>query len=116
MWYKQVSVQTIVWVANRDKPVRDPISSALTIFGGNLVLFNESQVPIWSTSSTVSVSGSVEAVLGDDGNLVLKNGPNSLWQSFDFPSHTLLPGMRIRLDQKTSKNQIFSSWRSPEDP
>ncbi|GLT48121.1 hypothetical protein SLA2020_217620 [Shorea laevis] len=119
MWYNKVSQQTVVWVANREKPVGDPNSSALRISDGNLVLFNESQVPIWSTNVGTAGSSSVEAVLGDDGNLVLRNGPNStfnLWESFNFPAHTWLPGMKMKLDKRTNKSQLLTSWRNSEDP
>ncbi|CAL2249479.1 unnamed protein product [Prunus armeniaca] len=50
MWYKKVSVKTIVWVANREQPVSDRFSSELRISDGNLVLFSESKAPIWSTN------------------------------------------------------------------
>ncbi|KAJ0966049.1 hypothetical protein J5N97_027187 [Dioscorea zingiberensis] len=39
-----------------------------------------------------------------------------LWQSFEHPSDTFLPGMRLTLDKKTGKNQLFTSWKSPSDP
>ena len=44
MWYKEVT-QTIVWVANREKPLLNKFSSELRIQDGNLVLFNESKNP-----------------------------------------------------------------------
>ncbi|GMN33553.1 hypothetical protein TIFTF001_041909 [Ficus carica] len=77
MWYKQVSLQTVVWVANRDKPVSDGFSNELRISDGNLVIFNESKIPIWSTDvNSTSSSASVQAVLHDNGNLVLNDGSN----------------------------------------
>ncbi|XP_020414521.1 G-type lectin S-receptor-like serine/threonine-protein kinase At2g19130 isoform X2 [Prunus persica] len=119
MWYSKrlVSLETIVWVANRETPVSDRFSSVLRITDGNLVLFNESNTPIWSTylASTAN-SGSAEAVLLDSGNLVLRNaGSNAntsepLWQSFDHPTHTWLPGARIGF------NSVTTSWKSSEDP
>ncbi|OMO99880.1 hypothetical protein COLO4_13063 [Corchorus olitorius] len=102
MWYGLglVSEKTPVWVANRETPIRDRFSAELRISDGNLVLFNESQLPIWSTNVSSSTgSSSVIAVLEDTGNLVLKDGPNSstlLWQSLEHPSHTWLPGAVAR--------------------
>jgi hypothetical protein len=65
MWYStsKVSTQTIVWVANRDRPVSDISSSVLRISDGNLVLFNEFQIPVWSTNLNSTTSSPVEAVL-----------------------------------------------------
>ncbi|XP_022763999.1 G-type lectin S-receptor-like serine/threonine-protein kinase At2g19130 [Durio zibethinus] len=119
MWYGKVSQQTPVWVANRETPVRDIYSSELKISNGNLELFNESQVPIWSTNISSSSSSSVVAVLEDRGNLVLRDGPNSstpLWQSLDHPTHTWLPGGKLSLNKRTNKSQLLTSWKNSEDP
>ncbi|XP_059449693.1 G-type lectin S-receptor-like serine/threonine-protein kinase At2g19130 [Corylus avellana] len=122
MWYSlsKVSTQTIVWVANRDKPVSDKSSSVLRISDDNLVLFNESQIPVWSTNLTSNTSSSpVEAVLRDDGNLVVRDGSNSskyLWQSFDYPTDTWLPGGKIAFKKITNENQRVFSWKNEEDP
>jgi hypothetical protein len=122
MWYSlnKVSTQTIVWVANRDKPVSDISSSVLRISGGNLVLFNESQIPVWSTNLTSTTSSSpVEAVLLDEGNLVVRDGSNSskyLWQSFDHPAHTWLPGGKIAFNKITNEKKRLISWKNEENP
>ncbi|XP_008230190.1 PREDICTED: G-type lectin S-receptor-like serine/threonine-protein kinase At2g19130 [Prunus mume] len=125
MWYSKqlVSLETIVWVANRETPVSDRFSSVLRISDGNLVLFNESNTPIWSTNLTsTTTSGSAQAVLLDNGNLVLRaNGSNAstsepLWQSFDHPAHTWLPGARIGFNTVTNQTLILTSWKSSEDP
>lgn len=119
MWYKKVSEQTIVWVANRDTPVTDNRSSQLKILDGNLVLFNESQVPVWSTNLT-SNSTSLEAVLLDEGNFVLRVtgavSNETRWQSFDHPTHTWLPGAKLGLDKRTKTPQLLTSWKNTDDP
>lgn len=120
MWYKKVSLRTIVWVANREVAVSDRYSSELKIVDGNLALYNESKVPIWSTNvrSTMSRS-SVVAVLLDDGNLVLRDGLNisrPLWQSFDYPADTWLPGSKIAYDYGTGTNHLLTPWTNEEDP
>ncbi|PQM41386.1 G-type lectin S-receptor-like serine/threonine-protein kinase [Prunus yedoensis var. nudiflora] len=125
MWYSKqlVSLETIVWVANRETPVSDRFSSVLRISDGNLVLFNESNTPIWSTNlSSTTTSGSAQAVLLDSGNLVLRtagsnaNTSEPLWQSFDHPAHTWLPGARIGFNTVTNQTLILTSWKSSEDP
>ncbi|KAA8524505.1 hypothetical protein F0562_010928 [Nyssa sinensis] len=119
IWYKKVSLPTIVWVANRDRPISDIYSSELKILDGNLVLLNESRTPIWSTSISSTTSNSLVAVLLDNGNLVLKDGSNSkhlIWQSFDYPTHTWLPGSKIGFNKLTNSNQLLTSWKNSEDP
>ncbi|XP_062106223.1 G-type lectin S-receptor-like serine/threonine-protein kinase At2g19130 [Humulus lupulus] len=120
MWYKQVTTQTVVWVANREKPVSDRFSSELRILNDNLVLFNESNSPIWSTNVNATMSsGSVQAVLMDNGNLVLKDESNNskpLWQSFDYLTDTWLPGNKFGYNKLTKMKQVLFSWKNSEDP
>ncbi|XP_056158422.1 G-type lectin S-receptor-like serine/threonine-protein kinase At2g19130 [Syzygium oleosum] len=105
----------------RDNPVTDRYSTELKISGGNLVMVNGSRVPVWSTNLSTSSSGSSStvAVLGDDGNFALKDGPNSsvtLWQSFDHPTHTWLPGAKLAIDKRKNTSQLLTSWKNSEDP
>ncbi|XP_060189271.1 G-type lectin S-receptor-like serine/threonine-protein kinase At2g19130 [Lycium barbarum] len=119
MWYNRVSTQTVVWVANREIPVSDKTSSELKIIDGNLVLVNESKTPIWSTNISSSKSNSVVAVLQDDGNLILTDRTNSgppLWQSFDNPGNTWLPGSKLSYNNVTKTKQLLTSWKSLDDP
>ncbi|XP_024019091.1 G-type lectin S-receptor-like serine/threonine-protein kinase At2g19130, partial [Morus notabilis] len=119
MWYKEVP-HTIVWVANREKPVMDRFSSEVRISNGNLVLFNESKLPIWSTNVNSSSSHSTIAVLLDNGNLVLKDDSNLskpiLWESFDYLTDTWLPGSKLGYNKKTQHKYMVTSWKNLEDP
>ncbi|WJX69150.1 non-specific serine/threonine protein kinase [Trifolium repens] len=89
---------------------------------GNLVLLNESSKQVWSTNMSFPKSVSVVSMLLDTGNLVLRNRPNDddasnhLWQSFDHPTDTWLPGGKIKLDSKTKKPQYLTSWKNKKDP
>nr|GME02642.1 G-type lectin S-receptor-like serine/threonine-protein kinase At2g19130 [Ipomoea batatas] len=121
IWYKKVSTQTVVWVANRETPVSDKTSAELKIVDGNLVLLNESKISIWSTniSSSSASSNSVSAILQDDGNLILSDGSSSkspLWQSVDNPAHTWLPGGKLSYNKITKQKQLLTSWKNSEDP
>ncbi|KAI3717310.1 hypothetical protein L1987_68855 [Smallanthus sonchifolius] len=111
---------TIVWVANRETLVSDRFISELKVVDGNLVLLNESKLPIWSTNVTSTASlNSAIAVILDDGNLVLRDGLNSfepIWQSFDHPTNTLLPGAKFNYNKRTNKSQLLTSWKSTDDP
>ncbi|PIA60770.1 hypothetical protein AQUCO_00300351v1 [Aquilegia coerulea] len=120
--YKEVSVQnkTVVWVANRDTPLIDSVSSEFKLLeNGNLVLLNQSKLAIWSTESKSNVNVSYEGVLGDDGNFVLRTGvrpSNVFWQSFDYPTDTFLPGAKIGYNRITNKQLSLTSWKNSNDP
>ncbi|KAI3896905.1 hypothetical protein MKX03_002576 [Papaver bracteatum] len=119
IWYK-FSVETVVWVANRDAPITDPFTSKLTLLDGNLVLLNNtSKTAIWSTNLDSNTLNITQLVLGDDGNLVLRDGFNPsvvIWQSFDYPTDTWVPGGKIGFNKKTNQIQQLTSWRSRENP
>ncbi|KAL7218148.1 hypothetical protein ACSBR2_011426 [Camellia fascicularis] len=115
IWYKRVSEQTVVWVANRDNPFTDSPTALIISADGNLVIVN-GRISYMLTN--VSSNGNTSATLLDSGNLVLRDGaPGALlWQSFDYPSHTLLPGMKIGYDRSNGKIWSLISWKSREDP
>lgn len=122
IWYKNIITQTIVWVANREKPLSatDMYSAELKVLHRNLVLITESKKLFWSTniSNTIS-SNTLVAILSNDGNLILSDGSNStppLWQSFDHPTDTWLPNAKINYDKRTNTTSILTSWKNSEDP
>nr|AAA97902.1 secreted glycoprotein 2 [Ipomoea trifida] len=123
IWYKEIQDRTIVWVANRDKPLRNNSTGFLKIGeDGNIHLVDQTENSIWSSSnSNQSVPENTVAQLLDSGNLVLRrendeNPENYLWQGFDYPTDTLLPGMKLGWDSKTGRNRYISSWKTPTDP
>ncbi|ERM98381.1 hypothetical protein AMTR_s00072p00040840 [Amborella trichopoda] len=120
IWYKKISVQTVVWVANRDKPLADNKSELKISEDGNLVLLNKTQHPIWSTNlslSSTAANATVAQIL-DTGNLVLRavNSSEFLLQSLDNPTDTWLTGGRLGLNKKRNKTQLLTPWRNSEDP
>ena len=71
IWYNNISVFTVIWVANREKPLKDS-SGVLTISeDGNLVVLNGQAEILWSSNVSNSVTNS-SATLGDFRNLVLQ--------------------------------------------
>ncbi|KAF3957666.1 hypothetical protein CMV_017347 [Castanea mollissima] len=62
------------------------------------------------------------AVLLDTGNFVLhelnSDGTvkRDLWQSFDYPTDTLLPGMKLGFSTKSEQTWSLKSWRSDVVP
>uniref|UniRef100_A0A7N0ZQA2 Receptor-like serine/threonine-protein kinase n=1 Tax=Kalanchoe fedtschenkoi TaxID=63787 RepID=A0A7N0ZQA2_KALFE len=113
IWYKQMPVQTVVWIGNRNFPV--PITSVLGIRGaGNLVISYE-QV-IFSISNVTS-NANTAATLMDSGNLVMKDSDSKVvWQSFDSPTDTLLPGMKLGINLRTGRPWFLQAWRGSDDP
>lgn len=73
IWYNKIPVQTIVWVANREKPISDPASSSLTISDDGNVVLRQSKSIVWSSNSTNEAFNSTIAVLLDAGNLVVRH-------------------------------------------
>uniref|UniRef100_A0A7N2LV46 Uncharacterized protein n=1 Tax=Quercus lobata TaxID=97700 RepID=A0A7N2LV46_QUELO len=55
IWYNRISVFTVIWVENREKPLKD-YSGVLTISeDGNLVVLNGQKEILWSSNVTNSV-------------------------------------------------------------
>ncbi|KAH7546572.1 hypothetical protein FEM48_Zijuj01G0215100 [Ziziphus jujuba var. spinosa] len=87
---------------------------------GHVVLLGQKSTVVWSASPTESVQAPILQLL-DTGNLVLRNekdenSENYLWQSFDYPTDTLLPGMKLGWDLRTGLERRLVSWKSPDDP
>ncbi|KAI3788524.1 hypothetical protein L2E82_01293 [Cichorium intybus] len=109
VWFSEKATfrsRTVVWMANRDAPVNGKHSMMSVLEDGNLVLRDAGHEVIWSTQ-TKSTFSSVQLRLHSTGNLVLHGGGKSLWQSFDYPTDTLLPNQLF-----TKKAQLVSSRSS----
>ncbi|EEF38944.1 putative receptor protein kinase ZmPK1 [Ricinus communis] len=102
---------TVVWMANRDEPVNGKHSHLALLKSGNLILTDAGQVTVWATN-TVSES-SVQLYLQESGNLVLQKLDGAiLWQSFDFPTNTLLPLQPITKDWQLVSSRSESNYSS----
>ncbi|XP_004309361.1 PREDICTED: G-type lectin S-receptor-like serine/threonine-protein kinase SD1-29-like, partial [Fragaria vesca subsp. vesca] len=83
---------------------------------GNLDLVDGKQSSVWSTNVSVSTNGSA-AVLLDSGTFVLKDDMGAdLWQTFDYPSDSLLPSMLLGFDSNTGNWNSLTSWKGQNDP
>ncbi|KAK1371540.1 Receptor-like serine/threonine-protein kinase [Heracleum sosnowskyi] len=90
--------KTVVWTANRDDP---PVSNDVTLrltMDGRLILQQQSQD---STTDVVQLDRSISsASMLDTGNFVLyDSNQDTIWQSFDHPTDTILPGQCLLNDQ-----------------
>ncbi|KAL2616262.1 hypothetical protein GLYMA_08G125800v4 [Glycine max] len=112
-----------VWVANRNQPV-DKHSAVLMLNHSGVLKIESSKdaKPIILFSSPQPLNNNnTEAKLLDTGNFVVQqlhpNGTNTvLWQSFDYPTDTLLPGMKLGVNHKTGHNWSLVSWLAVSDP
>jgi hypothetical protein len=115
------SQEEVVWIANLDTPIFHN-SGSLTIDDiGNLKISDNSGLSIVLYSGQEG-SNNTSAVLLDNGNFVLRElSPEGvvkreLWQSFDHPTNTLLPGMKLGVDHKTGQTWSLRSGRSYLNP
>ncbi|KAJ1379177.1 putative serine/threonine-protein kinase [Sesbania bispinosa] len=120
IWYKDFPDKTVIWVANRDTPLENSNGTLKIGDRGNLLLLNQTGNPIWSSNQTTAVTNPV-LKLFDTGNLILmeaneKDTNNYLWQSFDDPTDTLLPGMKLGWNLDTGVERRITSWRGQNDP
>ncbi|XP_065859917.1 G-type lectin S-receptor-like serine/threonine-protein kinase At4g27290 [Euphorbia lathyris] len=118
IWYGKISVQTVVWVANRNQPINDSSGLLMIDRASNLVLLSRNRtLQVWSSNSTKQAQSPLVQLL-DSGNLVIKeaNSENYVWQSFDYPSDTILPEMKFGWDMRTGLNRRWSAWKNWDDP
>ncbi|XP_047949159.1 G-type lectin S-receptor-like serine/threonine-protein kinase At4g27290 [Salvia hispanica] len=122
IWYNNIPNQTVVWVANRGAPLTNKTGVLTLTEAGTLCLVNETNGLIWSTNASRTVQNPTAQLL-DSGNLVVKDADddddrpeNFLWHSFDHPTDTYIPGMKMGSDLIRGEERYMSSWWSDDDP
>ncbi|CAL4973683.1 unnamed protein product [Urochloa decumbens] len=112
IWDNDVSERRVVWVANRNSPIKDNLGTLKFDNSSNLIVADGS-----GNSFTVAHGmglQDLEASILDNGNFVLRSIANQakiIWQSFDFPTDTWLPEMNLTVGSK-----LLTSWKSSDDP
>ncbi|KAJ8622327.1 hypothetical protein MRB53_030856 [Persea americana] len=104
IWLSNDTQRQAVWVANRENPIHSSSPSLKISNSGNLIISSNGITDIRITNAT-GTSTNTSAKLLDNGNLVLLEEVNGdsiegriLWQSFDHPTDTLLPGVKLRFE------------------
>ncbi|XWS27928.1 hypothetical protein CRYUN_Cryun25bG0022500 [Craigia yunnanensis] len=95
IWYKKISVWTVIWVANREVPLNHSSGTVKVINQGILVLLNYDGSIVLSSNSSRPARNPVAQLL-DSG--------------------TFLPGMKLGRNLKTGLDRYLSSWKTPDDP
>ncbi|KAJ6877345.1 hypothetical protein NC651_030165 [Populus alba x Populus x berolinensis] len=99
IWFNKIPEGTLVWSANRDSPA---------VAGSTVILTSEGQLTLTHLNGSVVQIYGARAEFGfmqDDGNFVLKDDSSRvIWQSFDSPTDTILPGQVLNAREKLYSN------------
>ncbi|GLT52516.1 hypothetical protein SLA2020_258580 [Shorea laevis] len=111
IWFANIPDQTIVWSANGDNPVE--MGSRVELTSNGLVLTAPSGVELWWSNSTQDGTGGVShAAMLDTGNFVITGrNSNNIWESFQNPTDTILPGQELGLDSILSSAISRTSYK-----
>ncbi|XP_044461945.1 G-type lectin S-receptor-like serine/threonine-protein kinase LECRK3 [Mangifera indica] len=91
--------KTVIWTANRDDPPVSVNATLLLNTEGRLVL-QSTQGQGTDIAEQILESASSASML-DSGNFVLYNSSGGIiWQSFDYPTDTILPTQRLLAGEK----------------
>ncbi|PIA33926.1 hypothetical protein AQUCO_03900049v1 [Aquilegia coerulea] len=100
----------VLWTANKNKPVGYNATLEFTSMG-DLVLKDVDGSLVWSTNT--SGQSVVGMRVDGTGNLILHSANGStIWQSFDHPTDTWLPGQKLAVEQRLVKSAA-NLYRSP---
>ncbi|WVZ87331.1 hypothetical protein U9M48_033985 [Paspalum notatum var. saurae] len=123
IWYNKIPERRYVWVANFDNPITNSSSASLVVTNRSELVLADREGRIYWTSAppptaiTTDDSPGGTATLHNEGNLVLCSSNGSfLWQSFDHPTDTVLPGMPLRMNPRKDYAERLVSWKGPDDP
>nr|XP_023915156.1 G-type lectin S-receptor-like serine/threonine-protein kinase LECRK3 [Quercus suber] len=108
VWFTKTKDQTIVWSANGNEPA--PQGSTLTQNSSSAFVLNDPNgKELWKAPGNGSES-SCAAIL-DNGNLVILDEQyNSIWESFEEPTDTILPGQILYMNTTLRSHQSTTNY------
>ncbi|XP_042038396.1 G-type lectin S-receptor-like serine/threonine-protein kinase At4g27290 [Salvia splendens] len=119
LWYNNIQDKTVVWIANRDDPLTDRSGVLRVIEPGCLLLLNSAtNATVWSANISSIVHPPLARLL-ESVNLIVvdeNDESNIIWQSFDYPTDTFLPGMKLGMNFVSGHRVYLSSAKSNDDP
>lgn len=118
IWYNNRGVleESVIWIANRNKPLKDDSGVFMVSDDGNLVVSDGQNQTLWSSNVRNPRGVNVSAQILDTGNLVLKANGNTVWESFWEPLNVFVPMMRLSTNVRTGEKVELTSWKSSSDP
>ncbi|XP_074562186.1 G-type lectin S-receptor-like serine/threonine-protein kinase B120, partial [Curcuma longa] len=119
IWYHpNVSVTPdVVWVANRRRPISGFGGRIELSPSGDLTVLDRADNLVWTAGASGGPNATLQLLIS--GNLVIRGasaGDEMMWQSFEHPTDTFLPGMQVGLNATTGEPRLFTSWASLHDP
>jgi len=109
IWYTDAANKTAVWTANPDAAVNGRGSRISFRHDGGLALSGANGTTVWESKTS---GAGLSVSLLDSGNLVISDpssggGGRTLWQSFDWPTDTLVPSQPL-----TEHNKLVAAYFS----
>ncbi|KAJ8446135.1 hypothetical protein Cgig2_000932 [Carnegiea gigantea] len=120
IWFNNIPDKTYVRFASRERPLIGSSGVLQITYNSILQLVNGTGGIMWSMNASRSIQNPIAQLL-DSGNLVIRDqndasSDNDLWQSFDYPSDSLLSRMKLGRDLITGFDRFPTFWRSSNDP
>lgn len=118
IWYHKIEEQSVIWVANRDRPLRNRNGVLIIGDDGNLVVLDGNN-SVWTSNITANSFEPRNLTLLNHGALVLSSGDDLSkvhWSSFEHPTDTFLPNMVVKVNPQMGEKRMFMSWKSETDP
>ena len=112
IWYAQISEKTIIWVANRETPIKNMPGVFSLSKSGYLSISDLQGQVIWSNNDTQQAKASMASILDTNNSVLLgaQNYSETLWESFAHPTDHIMPTMKFW------KGIKVKSWKSSVDP
>ncbi|XP_014520378.1 G-type lectin S-receptor-like serine/threonine-protein kinase LECRK2 [Vigna radiata var. radiata] len=108
IWFARISDITLAWYFS---PPVEPNSQIRFTSAGNLVVAYQNGTTAMTIYNSAEGDAATSAYMQDDGNFVIKDSNLvSVWQSFNSPTNTILPGQTL-LSTKT----LFSKGGGPSN-
>ncbi|KAK9733470.1 hypothetical protein RND81_04G069800 [Saponaria officinalis] len=123
IWYNNVSPTYYVWVANRNNPLTDSSGVLIVSEEGDVQVTNGNKDVLWSLNLTRAAQNTTRSIkLLNSGDLNVldheihdsSDNGTVLWRSFDYPTDSLLPNMKIAMNEIDL--QRLYAWKSASDP